>query len=320
MKIVFLDEYSVGGADLSAIISQGEYAAYEMTNTTSEIVERCQEAEVVIVNKVVLSREVMIVLPNLRLICVAATGMNNVDLEAAAELGIEVRNAIGYSTNSVAEATIASALSLTREISYYDRYIKSGDYSLADRLFCFDRNIGELYGQNWGIIGLGSIGRRVAELAMAFGCQVRYYSTSGAVREECVDRVKHLDELLQWSDILSIHAPLNAATADLIGERELSIMRPNALLINVARGGIVDESSLAKSLNEKVIRGAAFDVFINEPIDPLSPLLTINDPDRLRLSPHNAWQSVASVARLVAAIAANIKRYRERRLATVSIK
>ncbi len=306
MKIVFLDEYSVGGADLSAIKALGEYVGYEITCSAEDVISRAEGAEVVIVNKVLMSRDVMMSLPSLRLICVAATGMNNIDLEAAREFGIEVRNAVGYSTNSVAEATLSAALSLTREISYYDNYIKSGSYSQADRLFCFDREIGQLYGQNWGIIGLGGIGRRVAILAAAFGCAVRYFSTSGAQREEAVERVESLEELLAWSDVLSIHAPLNADTEGLIGATELSMMRPNAILINVARGGIVDEAALAQALNSGTIRSAALDVFSHEPLEPTSPLLTIDDPNRLRLSPHNAWQAARSVEGLVAAIAKNI--------------
>ncbi len=309
MKIVFLDEYSVGGADLSAIKAMGDYTAYDFTRTTQETIERCEGAEVAIVNKVLMSREVLSALPHLRLICVAATGMNNVDLDAAKELGIEVRNAIGYSTHSVAEATFTSALSLLRQVSYYDRYIKSGEYAQAERLFCFDRPIGQLHGRRWGIIGLGGIGREVARIASAFGCEVRYASTSGAIRKEETQRMESLTELLAWSDVISIHAPLNAATKDLIGASEFRAMQPHAIVVNVARGGIIDEAALVEALNSGVIAAAALDVFSSEPIKADSPLLKVNEPDRLLLSPHNAWQSTASVDRLVAAIAENIKTY-----------
>ncbi len=310
MKIVFLDEYSLGGASLDAIRTLGEYTGYEITRSADEVVERAYDAEVVICNKVILSRETLSRLPKLQLVCIAATGMNNIDLDAAKELNIEVRNAIGYSTHSVAEATLGSALSLLREISYYDRYIKSGDYAKSDRLFCLDRPIGQLAGSNWGIIGLGTIGREVARLATAFGCSIKYFSTSGAMREEEYNRAESLEELLAWSDIISIHAPLNATTKGLIGEREFEVMRQNAILINVARGGIVDEKVLAEALNQKRVAAAALDVFSCEPIEPSSPLLTINNPDNIRLSPHNAWQSTKSIEKLVAAIAKNIENHK----------
>ncbi|MFI3289549.1 MAG: NAD(P)-dependent oxidoreductase [Rikenellaceae bacterium] len=310
MKIVFLDEYSLGEASLEAIRSLGEYTGYEITRSADEVVERAIDAEIVICNKVILSRETLSRLPKLELVCIAATGMNNIDLDAAKEFGIEVRNAVGYSTHSVAEATLGAVLSLLREISYYDRYIKSGEYAKSDRLFCLDRPIGQLAGSNWGVIGLGAIGREVARLATAFGCCVKFFSTSGAIREEDYDRAESLEELLSWSDIVSIHAPLNAATKDLIGEREFEMMRKSAILINVARGGIVDERALVEALNQRRIAAAALDVFSCEPIEPSSPLLTINNPDNIRLSPHNAWQSTKSIEKLVAAIAKNIENHK----------
>ncbi len=309
LKIVFLDEYSVGGANLTSIKALGEYRGYEITETSEEVVERAVEADVVITNKVVLSRETLTKLPKLQLICIAATGMNNVDLDAARELGIEVRNAAGYSTHSVAEATLGAALSLCRQISYYDRYVKSGEYATSDRLFCLDRPIGQLYDSNWGIIGLGAIGREVARLAVALGCKVKYFSTSGAIREEEYERAESLAEMLEWSDVVSIHSPLNEQTKGLIGAKELKHMRPNAILVNVARGGIVDEEALVNSLNRDEIAAAAMDVFVHEPIKSSSPLLTIDDADRLRLSPHNAWQSNRAIKRLLEVIEKNIKNY-----------
>ncbi len=307
MKIVFLDEYSIGGSSLDAIKNLGEYRGYEITRSAEVVLERAIDAEIVICNKVILSREILTQLPKLQLVCIAATGMNNIDLTAAKELGIEVRNAVGYSTHSVAEATLAAALSLVREISYYDRYIKSGEYAKADRLFCFDRPIGQINGSNWGIIGMGAIGREVARLASAFGCNIMYYSTSGAIRNEEYERAESLEALLNWSDIISIHSPLNEQTRGLIGEREFEQMRRSATLVNVARGGIVDEEALTQALNQHTISAAALDVFSSEPIEATSPLLKVTDPDRLRLSPHNAWQSMRAVDKLVAAIAQNIK-------------
>ncbi len=307
MKIIFLDEYSLGGTDLSSIQQLGDYVGYEITHTAAEIISRAKGADVVITNKCLLTREVLTTLaPTLRLVCIAATGMNNIDLEAAAELGIEVRNAVGYSTHSVAEATLSAALSLHRKISYFDRFVKSGAYSATDRLFCFDRPIGQLYGSRWGIIGLGANGLEVARLAAAFGCEVRYYSTSSIVRKESVERTESLEELLAWCDTLSIHSPLNDQTRGLIGGVELSQMRSSTIIVNVARGGILDEAALAAALNDGTIAAAALDVFGCEPLCADSPLLTLNDPDRLLLSPHNAWASTGSIERLVESITANI--------------
>ncbi len=271
------------------------------------MVERAADADVIVSNKTILSRETLQQLPKLRLVCIAATGMNNIDLEAAAELGIEVRNAVGYSTHSVAEATLGAALALRRQVNYYDRFVKSGGYSKSGYLFCFDRPIGELYGSRWGIIGMGAIGREVARLATAFGCEVRYFSTSGASRQEDYPATESLKELLNWCDTLSIHTPLNDKTRSLIGEQELKQMQPNAILINVARGGVVDESALATALNDNTIAGAALDVFENEPLEATSPLLKVSDPDKLLLSTHNAWQSHPAIARLTEATARNIQ-------------
>ena len=180
-NIVFLDEYSLGGADLSAIRSLGRYTGYENT-AAEQVVDRCREADVVIANKVRLGRETLEALPRLRLVCIAATGMNNVDLEAAAACGIEVRNVQGYSTHSVAETTIGAAIALLRHTLYYDRFVKSGAWSASQRQFHFGRPNRQLRGACWGIVGLGAIGRETARLAAAFGCDVRYTSTSGVVR------------------------------------------------------------------------------------------------------------------------------------------
>lgn len=309
MKIVFLDEYSICGCDLSTIKSMGEYIGYE-TTSAEQTLERCKGAEVVITNKVILDGETLAALPDLRLICVAATGMNNVDLVAAAELGIEVRNAVGYSTYSVAEATISSALALFREVIYYDEYFKSGRYAASDRIFNFDRPTAQLRGKNWGIIGMGNIGREVARLAEAFGCKIGYYSTSGIARDELYKQLQ-LNELLAESDIVSIHCPLNERTKNLIDISELQQMKKSAILINVARGGIVNEQALADALNNGIIRGAALDVYTAEPLR-LSPLYNLKEPYRLLASPHNAWSSVEAIERLVSCISKNIEEYKNK--------
>lgn len=304
MKIVFLDEYSICNRDISNIKSLGEYVGYE-TTLPEQVVERCYDADIVITNKVVLDANTIASLPKLKLICIAATGMNNVDLVAATEQGVEVKNAVGYSTYAVAETTIGSALSLLREVTYYDNFFKSGKYASAERIFNFDRPTAQLRGKRWGIIGMGNIGREVARLAEAFGCEVSYYSTSGVTRDELYPALS-LNELLSSSDIISIHCPLTNRTANLIVQKELSQMKSSAILINVARGGIVNEQALAEALNNQTIRGAALDVFSSEPLRE-SPLYNLQDPYRLLASPHNAWSSVEAIDRLVECIAQNIK-------------
>ena len=202
-NIVFLDAYSLGEADLTAIRTLGNYTEYEYTRR-DQIVERCREAEVAITNKVVFDRATLEQLPRLRLICVAATGMNHIDLEAAAERGVAVKNAVGYSTHSVTETTIGAAIALMRQVIYYDRYVKQ-EYGGSERQYHFGRTTHQLFGSRWGIIGLGNIGHSVAKVAEALGCEVAYTSTSGVAREEPYPCLP-LDELLAWADVVSIHA------------------------------------------------------------------------------------------------------------------
>lgn len=303
-KIVFLDEYSIAGRDMHKVSSMGEYVAYEHT-LKEQVVERLRGADIAISNKVVIDGEAMRQLPDLKLICVAATGMNNIDLDAARELGIEVRNAVGYSTTSVAETTLSSALALARNVVYFNEYFHDGRYAAADRAFCYDRTTFEIRGKRWGIIGLGNIGREVARLATAFGCEVAYFSTSGVERKEEYKRMS-LDELLGWCDILSVHSPLNERTRNLVDERELQLMKPSAMVINVARGGIVNEAALAKALDNDWVSAAALDVFSVEPLRE-SPLYGIRDKYRLLASPHNAWSAAEAIDRLIDCIAENIR-------------
>ena len=303
-KIVFLDEYSIAGRDLEKITSQGEYIAYENT-AKEQVVERLKGATIAITNKVVIDGDAMRQLPDLKLICIAATGMNNVDLETAKELGIEVKNAVGYSTISVAETTLTSALALARNVVYFNEYFHDGRYAKADRAFCYDRHTFQISGKKWGIVGMGNIGREVARLASAFGCEVRYFSTSGVKREEQYPAME-LDELLKWSDIVSVHSPLNERTRGLIGSNELQLMKPSALIINVARGGIIDEAALAEALDKGWVAAAALDVFSVEPLRE-SPLYNIKDKYRLLASPHNAWSAAEAIDRLIDCVAENIR-------------
>lgn len=310
-NIVFLDQYSLGDADLTRLRALGNYIGYDRT-TPGEVAERCIDADIVIANKVLLPAEVIAALPRLRLICIAATGMNNVDLDAAAARGVEVRNAVGYSTHAVTDATIGAAIALLRQSLYYDRYVKSGAYAASKTPFHFGRPIHQLHGKRWGIIGLGAIGRNVARVAEALGCEIRYASTSETAREELYPCVP-LDELLAWSDVLSIHAPLNDRTRGLIGARELARMKPEAILLNMARGGIVEEQALADALDAGRLAGAGIDVFRHEPMEAGNPLLRVADPDKLLLSPHTAWAPVEAIDTLVGCIERNIRDFLNRR-------
>lgn len=309
-KIVFLDEYSLGDMDLSPIKNLGEYVGYDRTSK-EQVLERCQDAEVIICNKTVLRGETLRALPNLRFVAIAATGMNNVDLDVAAELGIGVKNVAGYSTSSVAEATMTFALSLLKNTEYFDNYFKSGAYAATEDIFHFGRPVRQLRGSRWGVIGMGAIGREVARLASAFGCEVAYTSTSGAARKEDYPQMA-LEELLAWADVVSIHCPLTPATKGLIGEKELSMMKSTSIIINVARGGIINEEALAKALNNKTIAGAGLDVFSREPLHS-SPLYELEDNYTLVAAPHTAWAADAARTVLIQRIAENISEYLNKR-------
>ena len=309
-KIAFLDEYSLGDMDLSPIKNLGEYVGYDRTSK-EQVLERCKDAEVVICNKTVLRGETLRALPNLRFVAIAATGMNNVDLDVAAELGIGVKNVAGYSTSSVAEATMTFALSLLKNTEYFDNYFKSGAYAATEDIFHFGRPVRQLRGSNWGVIGMGAIGREVARLASAFGCEVAYTSTSGAARKEEYPQMP-LEELLAWADVVSIHCPLTPATKGLIGEKELSMMKPTSIIINVARGGIINEEALANALNNKTIAGAGLDVFSREPLHS-SPLYALEDNYTLVAAPHTAWAADAARTVLIQRIAENISEYLDKR-------
>lgn len=309
-KIVFLDEYSLGDMDLSPIKNLGEYVGYDRTSK-EQVLERCQDAEVIICNKTVLRGETLRALPNLRFVAIAATGMNNVDLDVAAELGIGVKNVAGYSTSSVAEATMTFALSLLKNTEYFDNYFKSGAYAATEDIFHFGRPVRQLRGSRWGVIGMGAIGREVARLASAFGCEVAYTSTSGAARKEDYPQMP-LEELLAWADVVSIHCPLTPTTRGLIGEKELAMMKPTSIIINVARGGIIDEEALANALNNKTIAGAGLDVFSREPLHS-SPLYALEDNYTLVAAPHTAWAADAARTVLIQRIAENISEYLNQR-------
>jgi glycerate dehydrogenase len=308
VKIIFLDARTLGEVpNLNQLSALGELTLHPDTQP-DQVVERIQGAEVVISNKVKVSREAMKSTPTLKLICVAATGMNNIDLEAAAELGIQVKNVKGYSTDSVAQETFALLLALLNSTAYYDTYVKTGEYS-QERIFThLGRPYWELNGKRFGILGLGEIGRQVARIAMAFGAEVVYFSASGQTYNVIYKQLE-LDEFLETCDVISIHAPLNPQTENLLNYERIAQMKPTALLLNTSRGGIVNEADLVRALDDDLIAGAAIDVFTQEPIPASHPYLQLKKKEKLLLAPHIAWSSIESRTRLVHKVAENIRGY-----------
>jgi lactate dehydrogenase-like 2-hydroxyacid dehydrogenase len=307
-RIVVLDADTLGQVEaLKNLNLWGEVQVYAHT-TPGEVASRIAQAHIVVTNKVVLTSADLATASELQLICVAATGMNNVDLEAAAQRNIPVKNVKGYSTYGVAQQTIAAILSLVHRLPFLDAYVKNGSYSRGGMFTYIHEDIFELKGKIFGIIGLGEIGRQVAALARALGCEVIYYSTSGNHNDRDYRRVDW-EELLSSSDVLSVHAPLNAQTKGLLNYVAMSIMKPTAILHNAGRGGIVVEEDLCQALKENKIGLAALDVYAQEPLSSQSPLLDPALKDRLLLTPHTAWAAKESRERLVWGIIENIKEW-----------
>lgn len=304
MKMVFLDSATMGDTSLQPIERLGELVCWP-NSAPEEALERVGDCEVLIINKVKVDAALLAAAPRLKLVCEAATGVNNIDLDACAARGIPVRNVAGYSTDSVVQATFMHILTLMGSGPYFDRIVKSGAYSAGGLFTDVSRPFIEITGKTLGIIGMGNIGSKVARVGEAFGMQVIYYSTSGT--GHCTEYPSvPLDRLMQESDVISVHAPYNGRTAGLIGEKELRMMKPAAFLVNMGRGGIVVEDALAKVIDEGIIGGAALDVYSVEPLPADSPLLHTSHPEKLSLAPHTAWASAEARNRLVAAIAANI--------------
>ncbi|GAA4420605.1 D-2-hydroxyacid dehydrogenase [Nibrella viscosa] len=305
MRVVFLDTKTLGNIpNLHVLEKYGQVTYYE-TTLPWQTQTRIKDADIVITNKVVIDEAALNGAPDLKLICIAATGTNNVDKTAAAKRGIPVKNAVDYSTRSVTQGTFALLLHLLVNIPYYDQYVKIGEYAKTDIFTHFGPGFWELADKRFGIIGLGHIGRQVAKIADVFGCEVVYYSTSGQNNQQSYKRLE-LDEFLGTCDIISIHAPLNENTANFINYDRLSRMKKSAILINVGRGGIVNEADLAKALDEDLIAGAGIDVYSQEPILPDNPLLHVKNKARLALTPHVTWASIESRTLLMEKVAQNI--------------
>ena len=310
MKIVFLDAKTIGDdIDLSGYDQLGEVIKYDFSSA-EEARERSKDADVLVLNKVEINETSIGLADHLKLVCVTATGTNNLDKEYLAKRGIAWSNVAGYSTETVAQHTFALLFYLLEKLPYYDDYVKSEKY-IGDVTFTHFANVfHELKGMTWGIIGLGNIGKRVADIAKMFGCRVIYYSTSGKNTQEGYDRVS-LDELLAESDIVSVHAPLDENTKGLMNKEAFRKMKSSAIFINVGRGPIVVEQDLAEALDTGEIAAAGLDVLSVEPMSPENPLRKIKDSNKLIITPHIAWASIEARTRLMKTIEGQIREFFE---------
>lgn len=308
MKIVILERNSVGtDVSVDSIGAYGELVIYRNT-TREDVAERVKDAEIIIANKAPLNEETLKDAVNVKLICEFATGYDNVDLAYCKSRGIRVVNIVNYSTDAVAQHTFALCLYILEKLHHYDHYVKSGEYAAQDRFSNFDLPYTELAGKTWGIIGMGNIGRKVAEIAKAFGCKVIFYSVSG--KSSCTEYEKvDFDTLLKESDFLSLHCPLSNITRNLINLDALKKMKKTAILINVARGPVVNDEDLYTALTENDIAGAGLDVTGTEPMKDSNPLSKFKDSDRLIITPHMAWASIEARTRCVSETCKNIEAY-----------
>lgn len=308
MKIVVLERNSVGmDVSMDAIGKLGEMTVYPNT-TAVDVKEKIKDAEIIVANKVPLNEDTLKDAANVKLICEFATGYDNVDLEYCKSRGIKVANIVNYSTDAVAQHTFALCFYVLEKLRHYDEYVKSGAYAAQDRFSNFDLPFTELAGKTWGIVGMGNIGRKVARIAEAFGCKVIFYSASG--NSTCTEYERaSFDTLLEKSDFLSLHCPLSDKTRNLINLDALKKMKKKAVLINVARGPVVNDEDLYTALTEGYIAGAGLDVTGTEPMKDSNPLSRIKDSNKLIITPHLAWASDEARNRCVSETCKNIEAF-----------
>lgn len=308
MKIVFLDVKTIGeDIDLSGFNKLGEIIKYPFS-TSADVPERTLDADVLIVNKVQINEQTIGQAKNLKLVCVAATGTNNLDKAYLDKRGIAWRNVAAYSTESVAQHTFAMLFYLLEKLRYYDDYVKEDRYT-NDTIFThFAEHFYELKDKTWGIIGLGNIGRRVARIAEAFGARVIYTSPSHSAPQEGYRQVE-MDTLLAESDIISVHAPLNEYTENLIDMEVFKKMKKGCIFLNLGRGPIVVEADLADALEQNILTAAGLDVLCEEPMSEDTPLRRIKDSKKLFITPHIAWASVEARTRLMSIILGQVKEF-----------
>ncbi len=308
MKIVILEGNSVGeDINFAPFFDLGEVQVYPAT-TVSEMSERIKDAEIIMANKLPMNEETLKDAANLKLICLSATGYNNLDIQYLKSRDIHACNVPGYSTDAVAQHTFALLFYIWEKLRFYDDFVKSGEYTKCGKFSYFPEKFYELNGKTWGIIGLGAIGQRVAKIAEAFGCRVICYSASGNKYKTAYEQVD-FQKLLAESDIISIHAPLNEHTENLMDKEAFKRMKKTAVLVNVARGPIVNQEELAEALEEGEIAGAALDVLKVEPMSEENPLGKILDSRKLIITPHMAWAPVETRERCVSEVAENMRAF-----------
>lgn len=308
MKIVELDRNTLGyDIDTSVLKNLGEYEQYD-SDTLENNKEYIKDADVIIFNKARMNEEMLCDAPNVKMLAITATGFDNIDLEYCKKRGIAAANVKAYSTPAVAQHTFALALYVMEKIAYYDEFVKSGKYSTSGGFCNFDKQYNELEGMTWGIVGMGNIGRKVAQIAEAFGCKVIFYSASG--NSTCTDYERvEFDELLARSDVLSLHCPLSDRTRGLMNMDAFKKMKKNAILVNVARGPVVVDADLADALEQGIIAGTGLDVLSVEPMEIDNPLGRIKDSCKLVITPHMAWASVEARQRCLDEVYRNIEAF-----------
>lgn len=310
MKIVLLEKKTLGDdIDLSAFSNLGEVVMYE-TSTREETKKRIADAEIVIMNKLNMDEDLLKDAKNIKLICITATGTNNIDLEYTKKRGITVTNVKGYSTTTVVQVTFSLLFYLIGKLPYFDHYVKSGEYEKSDIFTHLGGGFSDISNLTWGIVGLGEIGRNVARVASAFGSNVIYYSISGRNQNSDYRQVT-FDELLEQSDIISVHSPLNENTKNLFDADAFHKMKKSAVFLNLGRGPIVVEKDLADALEQGEIAAAGLDVLCEEPISPDNPLGKIKDSSKLIITPHIGWASRETRQKLMDEVYKNIEAFQK---------
>lgn len=309
MKITVLDASTLGNdLDLSPLSAVGTAVCFASTSK-EEIAERIKDTDVIITNKVKLNAETLSGADMLKLICVFATGYDNIDIDYCNEKGIRVCNVVGYSTESVAQVTAAGVLYLATHLYEYTEYVRNGEYSRSGCANKVSPVFNELCGKTWGIVGYGNIGRKVGDIARAFGCNVIAYKRTPVSDVQCV----HFETLCKNSDIITLHTPLNDQTRGLIDKNALSIMKPSVILYNAARGAVTDESAVAKAILDKKIAAFGSDVYSAEPMSTEHPFYDIRNLANVCLTPHMAWASKEARELCLSEIVENIKAFQESR-------
>lgn len=305
MKITLLDAATLGeGLDFTVLEQFGEVEKYDNTSY-GEVAKRIAKSDIVLINKIKINDETLALAKNLKLVCVFATGYDNIDLDACNKRDIAVCNVKGYSTHSVAQLTVLMALTLIEKIGAYTSFVKDGSYTKSGVANCLTPINHELYGKTWGIVGAGAIGKQVAKVAEAFGCKVLVFKRTPEEGLDCVS----LGELLKRSDIISLHTPLNDGTRGLIGEKEIAMMKSDAILINVARGAVTDENAVAEAVVLGKIGGFATDVYSVEPFPGEHPMSRIVNYENVMLTPHMAWGTLEARERCLGEVVENIKSF-----------